>query len=101
MVLQIVHIHVKPEAVEAFKAATLANTRNSRKEPGIAQFALVHHADDPTKFIIIEAFRTEAAIDAHREAPHYLVWRDAVKDMMADARSSIRALSIDPADEAW
>ena len=101
MVVQIVSVHVKPDAVEAFKAATLENTRQSRLEPGIAQFAMTQQADDPTRFVIIEAFRSEAAIAAHREAPHYLVWRDAVKDMMAEPRTSIRLVSLDPADEEW
>lgn len=101
MVVQLVHIRVKPEAIDAFKAVTLDNTRNSRLEPGIVQFALVQQHDDPTKFVIIEAFRDEAAIDAHRQAPHYLRWRDAVPDMMADTRYAIKAHSVDPDDKDW
>ena len=101
MIIQLVHIHVKPEAVEDFKTATLDNTRNSRLEPGIRQFALTQQQDDPTKFVIIEAFRDEAAVEAHRQAPHYLRWRDAVTDMMAEPRQAIRAIGLDPADEDW
>ena len=55
----------------------------------------------PTRFVLIEAFRSEAAIAAHREAPHYLVWRDTVTDMMAETRSSIRLNSLDPSDTDW
>lgn len=101
MILQIVYIRVKPESLGAFKAATLENTRNSRLEPGIAQFALTQQADDPTRFVLIEAFRSEDAIAAHRVAPHYLIWRDAVTDMMAETRSSIRCVSVDPEDGDW
>ena len=101
MVIQLVHIRVKPESLEAFKAATLDNTRNSRLEPGIVQFALVQQQDDPTKFVIIEAFKDEAAIEAHRQAPHYLRWRDAVPDMMAETRYAIKADGVDPADADW
>lgn len=101
MVVQLVHIRVKPEALDAFKAATLDNTRNSRLEPGVAQFAFVQQHDDPTKFVIIEAFKDEAAIEAHRQAPHYLRWRDAVTDMMAETRYAIKANSIDPEDTDW
>jgi autoinducer 2-degrading protein len=101
VVVQLVHIRVKPEALDAFKAATLDNTRNSRLEPGVAQFALVQQLDDPTKFVIIEAFKDEAAIEAHRQAPHYLRWRDAVTDMMAETRYAIKANSIDPRDADW
>jgi len=101
VIIQLVHIKVKPEALEAFEAATRDNTRNSRLEPGIAQFALVRQQDDPTKFVIIEAFRDEAAIDAHRQAPHYLRWRDAVTDMMAETRYAVKADSLDPEDRDW
>ena len=101
MIVQLVHIKVKPESVEAFKAATLDNTRNSRLEPGVAQFALVVDQADPTKFVIIEAFRDAAAIEAHRQAPHYLRWRDSVTDMMAEPRHAIRADAIDPPDAEW
>lgn len=101
MVIQLVHIRVKPEAIEAFKTVTLDNTRNSRLEPGIVQFALTQQHDDPTKFVIIEAFKDEAAIEAHRQAPHYLRWRDAVPDMMAETRYAIKAYSIDPEDQDW
>jgi autoinducer 2-degrading protein len=101
MIIQLVHIKVKPEWVEAFREATLDNTRNSRLEPGVAQFALVVDQTDPTKFVIIEAFRDEAAIEAHRQAPHYLRWRDTVTDMMAEPRYAIRADSVDPADAEW
>ena len=101
MIVQLVHVRVKPGSVEAFKAATLENSRSSRREPGIAQFALTQQADDPTKFVIIEAFRSQDAIDAHRVAPHYLVWRDAVADMMAETRHAVRCLGIDPDDSDW
>lgn len=101
MIVQLVHIRVKPEAVEAFKTATLDNARNSRLEPGIAQFAFTQQADDPTKFILIEAFRSDEAIEAHRQVPHYLRWRDTVTDMMAETRYAVRTLSLDPGDGDW
>ena len=101
MIVQLVHICVKPEAIEAFKAATLDNTRHSRLEPGIAQFAFTQQADDPTRFVLVEAFRSDDAIAAHREAAHYLKWRDTVTDMMAEARHATRTISIDPADRDW
>lgn len=101
MIVQLVHIRVKPEVVEDFKAITLENTRSSRLEPGIAQFAFTQQADDPTRFVLVEAFRSDEAIEAHRHAPHYLRWRDAVTDMMAETRYAIRTLSIDPEDGDW
>ena len=56
MLITHVMIHVKPEHLEAFKAATLDNARNSVREPGIARFDVIQQADDPTRFVLVEAF---------------------------------------------
>lgn len=99
----IVHVHVraKPQSVEAFRAATIANAQASRKEPGIARFDLLQQADDPTRFVLIEAYRTPDAASAHKETVHYKTWRDAVADMMAEPRQSVKYSNIDPADPEY
>jgi hypothetical protein len=51
MLVVLVSVHVKPEAVEAFKAATRANAAESVKEPGIARFDVLEQADDATRFV--------------------------------------------------
>ena len=56
-----VHVHVKPDAIEAFIAASLENARNSIKEPGVARFDVVQQQDDPTRFVLVEAYRTPEA----------------------------------------
>jgi len=81
-----VHVHVKPECVEAFKAATVINARESRREPGVLRFDVIQQADDPTRFVLIEIYRDAAANAAHKETAHYPVWRDTVESMMAEAR---------------
>ncbi len=96
-----VHVHVKPEAVEAFKQATLANARESVKEPGVARFDVVQKQDDPTRFVLVEAYRTPEAPVAHKDTRHYQVWRDAVADMMAEPRSSVKYSNLFPADTDW
>jgi quinol monooxygenase YgiN len=101
MLITLVSIHVKPEAVEAFKAATIENSRNSVLEPGIARFDFTQQLDDPTRFVLIEVFRDEAATVAHRETRHYQVWRDAVVDMMAEPRTAVRLTNVYPGDETW
>ncbi|HEX4809457.1 MAG TPA: antibiotic biosynthesis monooxygenase [Bryobacteraceae bacterium] len=101
MIIFQVHIHVKPEAVDDFRAATIENARNSVQESGIAQFAFLQDPNDPTKFLLIEAYRTTEAQAAHRETKHYQIWRDAVAGMMAEPRAGIRYESIFPADENW
>ncbi len=96
-----VFIRVKPKAVDAFRAATVENARNSIQEPGIARFDFVQQKDDPTRFVLVEAYRTADAPAAHRETAHYLRWRDTVADMMAEPRSSIWYESVFPEEAGW
>lgn len=96
-----VQVRVKPESIDAFKAATLANARASVQEPGIARFDVVQQADDPTRFILIEAYRDAAAPAAHKETAHYALWRDTVATMMAEPRSSAKYTNVFPEDTAW
>jgi autoinducer 2-degrading protein len=90
MVIIHVHIHVKPESVEAFKQATLENARNSVKEPGCTRFEVMQQVDDATRFVLVEAYRTPEAHAAHRETAHYPKWRDTVQSMMAEPRTSAK-----------
>jgi len=101
MLIVHVHVHVKPEYVEAFKQASLANARESIKEPGIARFDCVQQQDDPTRFVLVEAYRTPQAPAAHKETSHYQTWRDAVAPMMAEPRTSVKFENLFPPDSAW
>ena len=96
-----VHVQVKPECLEAFRAATLANAQASVKEPGIARFDVVQQADDPTRFVLVEVYREEQAPAKHKETAHYAAWRDAVAPMMAQPRSSVKFTNIFPSDSGW
>jgi (4S)-4-hydroxy-5-phosphonooxypentane-2,3-dione isomerase len=96
-----VHVHVKPESVEAFKKATLANVRESIKEPGVARFDFAQRQDDPTRFVFVEAYRTAEAPAAHKETQHYQTWRDTVAPMMAEPRASVKFLNVFPEDADW
>ena len=96
-----VHVHVKPESVSAFKQATIANARESIKEPGIARFDLLQQQDDPARFVLVEAYRNAQAPAAHKETKHYQTWRDAVAPMMAEPRTSLKFTNLFPEDSAW
>jgi quinol monooxygenase YgiN len=96
MLIVHVHVRVKPECVEDFKKATVANARESIKEPGIAAFDLAQSKEDPARFVLVEAYRTEQAPAAHRETRHYQVWRDAVAPMMAEPRARAEYTSVSP-----
>lgn len=101
MLIVHVHVRVKPDCVEAFKRATLANARESVKEPGIAGFDVVQQQDDPTRFVLVEAYRTAEAPAAHKETTHYQAWRDTVASMMAEPRSSVKFENLFPDDRGW
>jgi len=96
-----IQVRVKPEAVEAFKTATLANAKESVKEPGIARFDVSQNQDDPTRFVFVEVYRTADAPAAHKETKHYQTWRDTVAPMMAEPRSSVKMTHVFPPDEGW
>ena len=101
--LLIVHVHVqvKPECVEAFKAATVANARASVQESGIARFDVVQQADDSTRFVLVEVYRTADAPAKHKETAHYAAWRDAVAPMMAVPRTSVKFGNVFPVEARW
>ena len=91
-----VHVQVKPECVEAFKSATLVNARESWKEPGVARFDALQQQEDPTRFVLVEIYRDDAAAAAHKETKHYPVWRDTVAPMMAEPRRSVKFNNLFP-----
>src|SRR5207247_9607923 len=101
MLIVLVHVHVLPELVEKFKEATRANGAASRREPGIARFDVIQQSDDPTRFVLIEAYRTNEAPAAHKETDHYKTWRDTVAPMMAEPRVGVKYNNVDPADGDW
>jgi (4S)-4-hydroxy-5-phosphonooxypentane-2,3-dione isomerase len=101
MLIVHVHVRVRPESVDAFKAATLANARQSVQEPGIARFDVVQQEDDPTRFVLIEAYRSTDAPAAHKKTAHYETWRDTVAPLMAEPRSSVKFINLFPDDPNW
>src|SRR5215470_470314 len=96
-----VHVHVKPEFIEAFKQETIENARHSVREEGIARFDVIQNADDPARFILVEVYRTAEAPARHKETGHYAAWRDAVMPMMAEARTSVKYTNVFPPDDGW
>jgi quinol monooxygenase YgiN len=96
-----VFIHVKPDRIEEFKKATLENARNSVLEPGIARFDVVQHLEDPTRFILVEVYRTPEDPARHKETAHYQTWRDTVEDMMAESRTNIKLTNLFPDEKGW
>lgn len=101
MLIVHVFVNVKPASVDAFVAATLTNARNSVQEPGVIRFDVVQQDDDPTRFLLIEIYRTATDPAKHKETWHYASWRDTVESMMAEPRRSVKYHALFPAESMW
>jgi autoinducer 2-degrading protein len=96
-----VYVHVKSDHVEAFKQATLENARSSVKEPGIARFDVLQQADDPTRFTLVEVYRTPEDPAKHKATVHYNRWREVAEPLLAEARTRTVYASVYPDDNGW
>jgi len=47
-------------------------TEASRKEPGCLLYQVHRHKTDPRRFFVYEQYKDDAALEAHRAAPHFL-----------------------------
>jgi (4S)-4-hydroxy-5-phosphonooxypentane-2,3-dione isomerase len=101
MHIALVNVHVKPDAVAAFEAATEQNARQSRLEPGVARFDVLQQRDDPTRFVLLEVYRDAEAAVAHKTTAHYLAWRDAVATLMAEPRVGLIYVEASPDERGW
>ena len=96
-----VFVHVKSDKLEEFKSASMENARNSLKEPGIVRFDVIQQQDDPSRFVLVEVYRTANDPARHKETHHYQKWRDIVEDMMAEPRRAIKYQNIFPDEIGW
>jgi len=99
----IVHVSVcvRPDQVDAFRAASVENARQSVREPGVARFDVIQQQDDPTRFVLVEVYRTPDDPGRHKETAHYQKWRDAVAPMMAEPRTSVKYTNVFPDEQGW
>jgi (4S)-4-hydroxy-5-phosphonooxypentane-2,3-dione isomerase len=101
MYIVLVHIHVNPKFLDAFREASIENARNSIQEPGISRFDVIQEIEDPTRFILVEVYKTPEDSARHKETAHYAHWRDTVVEMMAEPRKGIKYSNVFPPDEDW
>jgi quinol monooxygenase YgiN len=99
MIAYLVSINVKEVSIEDFKSASVLNAKKSFEEPGILRFDLIQQEEDPTKFMLIEVYKTEEDTLKHKQTEHYLSWRDTVSEMMAEPRVGVRYEIIHPTEE--
>ena len=89
-----VTIWVKPQNVEAFTEATLENARNTRREAGNVRFDVLRAEDEPGRFLFYEAYLTKEDFIKHQQTAHYLHWKQAVADFMAQPRQGVKHQSL-------
>ena len=101
MIIYLVYVHVKEDSIDEFLHATIENAEASRQEPGVVRFDVIQQEDDPTRFLLIEIYRTEEDPARHKETSHYLKWRESVASWMAEPRQGVRYKIHSPAEETW
>ncbi len=69
--LNVLLIVKNPADVDAVKGMLVEQGRHSRQEPGCARFEVYHSTADPTRFLLVERWESQEAVDAHRKAYAY------------------------------
>ena len=96
-----VQVHVKPEYIDKFIEASQDNAQNSIKEAGVARFDVIQSLDDPSKFVLVEVYKTPDDAALHKQTGHYARWRDTVAEMMAEPRTGIKYANRFPGEDGW
>ena len=100
MIVTCVTVYVKEDHVDDFIKASVENHNESIKEPGNMRFDVLQCLDDPTRFLLYEAYESKEAAGAHKETGHYLKWRETVADWMARSREGVPHRVIAPEDRS-
>lgn len=96
MQVTIVHVHVKPDHVDDFIRACRLNHEASVREPGNRRFDVLQSSDEPTRFVLYEAYTDAEEASRHKQTAHYLAWRETVADWMANPRKGVAYTGLYP-----
>lgn len=96
MHVTLVKVQVKQEHIEDFISATRLNHLASIREAGNRRFDVLQSADDPSVFMLYEAYASAAEAQAHKQTAHYLRWRETVAPWMASPRVGSSYLGLFP-----
>nr|MBS0019072.1 antibiotic biosynthesis monooxygenase [Gammaproteobacteria bacterium] len=99
MIVTCVHVYVKPEHVQQFIEASKINHQHSITEPTNLRFDILQSTDDPTRFLLYEAYESEEGAQAHKQTSHYLTWRKSVEPWMAEPRQGIAYRCVAPTSQ--
>ncbi len=98
MIVTTVTIFVQPGHERDFIEATVKNHAASVKEPGNLRFDFLQSKDDPSRFLLYEAYENEQAAKAHKQTAHYLEWRETVAPWMFKPREGVVHRVVEPSD---
>lgn len=83
---------VKPEAIKDILPVFQAVVQGSQEEDGCIFYNLHQDINDSTKFIMLEEWKSQAAIDYHNSTDHFKTFKEASKDMIEKSEVSILKL---------
>lgn len=86
--------YVKADRVAAFIEATLENARHTRQEVGNLRFDVLQCEDNPSRFLLVEAYRRREDFASHQQTPHYLRWKETVAEWMSQPRQGVKHHSL-------
>ncbi len=98
MHVTLVHVSVKSGHIDDFIAATRRNHEASIQEPGNRRFDVLQSPEDPSHFILYEAYASADDAAAHKQTAHYQSWRDTVAGWMAELRRGVHYNGLYPED---
>ena len=96
-----VKVRVQPAERARFLAAIEQDALGSeRDEPGCCRFNVLQDDADPNTYYFYEVYKDEAALEAHRAAPHYATWR-AAADTLDGPSQPTRCKTVFPSDPKY
>ena len=95
-------IQIKHDHKEEFVKAMIEDAKGSvEHEPGCLRFDVLQDNEDPNKIHLYEVYKDEAALEAHRQAPHYTKWRETVADWFDGEITRSVATPVYPSEANW
>ena len=102
MISIFVTINIKDGFADKFSEASLGDSQGSvRDEPGCFRFDILRNSEVTNRFHLYEVYKDEAALEAHRNAPHYKKWRATVEDWFDGELERVMMNTVFPSDEGW
>lgn len=102
MVILHVTIQVKSEHVSEFLDVVRYDAEHSEKdEPGCLRFDVIQDRDDTNRFYFYEVYRDEAALEAHRQTPHFNLYAEKVQPWLVAPPERRFGKNLIPSDDNW